>query len=57
MPTINDFWSWFLENEDTYYALNNMDLDDKAYHFERLLFKLMAFDPCLGPGTIMSTSL
>jgi hypothetical protein len=48
MPTINDFWSWFVANEDTYYGFHRMDLEDKNYHLERLLEQLQAFDPCIG---------
>ncbi len=47
MPTINDFWTWFVANEDTYYMLHGMDLEDKDYHFGCLLERLQEFDPCV----------
>ncbi|WP_034261063.1 hypothetical protein [Altibacter lentus] len=47
MLQLQQFWNWFVENEETYYRLHRMPLEEKTYHFEQLLTYLRGFDPCV----------
>jgi hypothetical protein len=47
MQTIRAFWTWFQENEETYYRFLQMDLEERDYHFGILDSWLSSFDPCV----------